>query len=48
MNYHSPVLLEESISCLSITPGGIYVDATLGHGGHTVEILKKKWFCLWI
>jgi len=41
MNYHSPVLLRETIEQLSITPGCIYVDATLGHGGHTIEILKK-------
>lgn len=44
MSYHSPVLLKESISCLSITQGGTYIDATLGHGGHTVEILKKNGF----
>jgi len=41
MNYHLPVLLRETIEQLSITPGCIYVDATLGHGGHTIEILKK-------
>ena len=42
MNYHFPVLLKETISCLSIVPDGVYVDATLGHGGHTLEILKQK------
>lgn len=42
MNYHSPVLLNEAISSLSIIPKGIYVDATLGHGGHTLEILKQN------
>lgn len=41
MNYHFPVLLKETISSLSIIPGGIYADATLGHGGHTIEILKR-------
>ena len=41
MKYHSPVLLQETIDSLNIFPGGIYIDATLGHGGHTQEILKK-------
>jgi len=40
MNFHCPVLLSETIQSLSVVPGGIYVDATLGHGGHTIEILK--------
>lgn len=40
MNFHCPVLLSEAINSLSIVPRGIYVDATLGHGGHTLEILK--------
>jgi len=42
MNYHCPVLLKETISCLSVIEGGVYIDATLGHGGHTIEILKQK------
>ena len=42
MNYHSPVLLKETISSLSIIPNGVYIDATLGHGGHTIEILKQN------
>jgi len=41
MDFHTPVLLKESIQALSITPNGIYIDATLGHGGHTIEILKN-------
>jgi 16S rRNA (cytosine1402-N4)-methyltransferase len=41
MNYHVPVLLKEVIDQLSIKPDGIYIDATLGHGGHTLEILKN-------
>ena len=40
MNFHCPVLLSETITSLSVFSGGIYVDATLGHGGHTIEILK--------
>jgi 16S rRNA (cytosine1402-N4)-methyltransferase len=38
--YHVPVLLEESLSALNIRPGGVYVDGTLGEGGHAQEILK--------
>lgn len=44
MNYHFPVLLEETISSLEIIPNGKYIDATLGHGGHTSEILKLNGF----
>lgn len=38
---HIPVLLKETIDGLNINKDGIYVDATLGGGGHTEEILKK-------
>lgn len=38
--YHTPVLLKESVSALDIKESGIYVDATLGGGGHTKEILS--------
>src|SRR5690554_7905066 len=38
---HISVLLNESIKGLNIKPDGIYVDATLGGGGHSLEILKK-------
>jgi len=38
---HKSVLLDESIDGLNIKPDGIYVDATLGGGGHTYEILKR-------
>jgi 16S rRNA (cytosine1402-N4)-methyltransferase len=41
MIYHQPVLLNEAIEGLNIRPGGIYVDATFGGGGHSREILKK-------
>ncbi len=39
--YHTPVLLHESIDGLEIKPGGIYLDLTLGGGGHCREILKR-------
>ena len=38
---HISVLLNESIESLNINPDGIYVDATLGGGGHSSEILKR-------
>ena len=38
---HKSVLLEESIEELKIQEQGIYVDATLGFGGHSLEILKR-------
>ena len=38
---HYSVLLNESIELLEIKPDGIYVDGTLGRGGHSSEIAKK-------
>ena len=38
---HYSVLLNESILGLNIKEDGIYVDATLGLGGHSKEILKR-------
>jgi len=38
--YHVPVMLKETIEGLAIKPGGIYVDATYGGGGHAREILS--------
>ena len=38
---HIPVLLEEVISGLDIKLGGIYIDCTMGGGGHSSEILKR-------
>ena len=41
MAEHISVLLTESISSLKIDPAGIYVDGTLGLGGHSMEIAKR-------
>ena len=38
---HTSVLLEETIEQLHIKPDGIYVDGTLGGGGHSFEICKR-------
>lgn len=38
---HISVLLKESIDSLQIKEDGIYVDCTLGYGGHSSEILKR-------
>ena len=39
--YHIPVLLDESVDGLNITPEGIYLDLTYGGGGHSKEILSR-------
>uniref|UniRef100_UPI00403FBD5D 16S rRNA (cytosine(1402)-N(4))-methyltransferase RsmH n=1 Tax=Lentilactobacillus hilgardii TaxID=1588 RepID=UPI00403FBD5D len=38
---HVTVLLHEAVDGLGVDPNGTYVDATLGGGGHTTEILKR-------
>lgn len=38
---HKSVLLYETIDSLNIKPGGIYVDGTLGGGGHAYEVAKR-------
>lgn len=38
---HKPVLLKETIEGLNIKENGIYVDCTLGGGGHSLEIVKR-------
>ena len=41
MNKHVSVLLNEAVDALNVKDEGIYVDLTLGRGGHSKEILKK-------
>ena len=38
---HKSVLLEETIDSLNIKPDGIYVDGTLGGGGHASEVCRR-------
>jgi 16S rRNA (cytosine1402-N4)-methyltransferase len=38
---HTPVLVEETIHWLAVKPGGFYVDATVGLGGHALEIARR-------
>ena len=38
---HKSVLLEETVNGLNIKPDGIYVDGTLGGGGHAYEVCKR-------
>lgn len=47
-NYHTPVLLEETIRALNIKKNEWYIDCTLGGGGHTQKILEKEGIVLGI
>lgn len=38
---HNPVLLEAVLNGLAVQPGGYYVDATFGRGGHSAAILER-------
>ncbi len=43
--YHTTVLLEEAVEHLALKPGGTYLDATFGGGGHTRKILETDPTC---
>tara|TARA_A100001011_G_scaffold395423_1_gene490397 strand:+ start:981 stop:1883 length:903 start_codon:yes stop_codon:yes gene_type:complete len=40
-DFHTPVLLAESLNGLNVKPNGVYVDATFGGGGHSSAIMDK-------
>jgi 16S rRNA (cytosine1402-N4)-methyltransferase len=39
---HTTVLLREAVDLVAPLPGGVYIDGTLGGGGHAEEILKRS------
>lgn len=39
--FHRPVMCEEAVDSLDPRPGGIFVDGTIGGGGHSYEILRR-------
>jgi 16S rRNA (cytosine1402-N4)-methyltransferase len=46
--WHTPVLVAEVIEWLRIRPEGTYLEATLGTGGHAVEIVRRLTTGRWI
>lgn len=38
---HDTVLLEETVNALNVKPGGLYIDCTLGGGGHSLKIAEQ-------
>ncbi|HPC73178.1 MAG TPA: 16S rRNA (cytosine(1402)-N(4))-methyltransferase RsmH [Syntrophales bacterium] len=40
--FHKPVMVREAVESLRCRPGGIYVDGTVGGGGHALAILKAS------
>ena len=43
--HHTPVLLAEVLDALEVVPTGVYIDCTLGEGGHTEAILNTDSGC---
>ncbi len=39
-DFHEPVMLSEVLDALQVIPGGRYIDATVGEGGHAMAILQ--------
>ncbi|MEE8363729.1 MAG: 16S rRNA (cytosine(1402)-N(4))-methyltransferase RsmH [Dehalococcoidia bacterium] len=40
--HHTPVMVDEVLAGLGVQPGGRYIDATLGEGGHTEALLERS------
>ena len=47
-SFHTSVLLKEALDFLNVSPKSKYIDATLGGGGHTYELLKRNTLVLGI
>ena len=41
LEFHEPVLIDQVLKFLIGNPAGVYVDGTLGGGGHSLAILKR-------
>ncbi len=41
-HYHTPIMLEEIVGFLDPSPGKVYLDGTVGTGGHTEAILERS------
>ncbi|MGH9862858.1 MAG: 16S rRNA (cytosine(1402)-N(4))-methyltransferase RsmH [Candidatus Acidiferrales bacterium] len=41
VRWHTPVMVEEALHFLAPKPGGVYVDATVGTGGHAAALLER-------
>src|SRR3990167_10054519 len=41
-SFHLPVMVEEAVEFLAVKRGRVYVDGTLGGGGHTATVLRKS------
>ncbi len=41
MTYHQAVMPDKALDALDVKPGGVYVDATFGGGGHSLAILER-------
>ena len=41
-NYHTPVLLNEVLEYINLKPNGVYIDCTVGGGGHSEAIISKE------
>ena len=39
-SYHESVMVKEVLESLHVNKGSLYIDATLGTGGHALEIIK--------
>ena len=40
--YHQPALLREAVEHLAVRSGGVYLDATVGEGGHAASVLRAS------